>query len=111
MSEYQRKLAGVWKRNDCHPVKSLAPILAQAPVFIGFFTSLKSLALAKASCGPCDTPWTRCASAKSVLKHPNFQGRAASQIPMHPAVLLLHGKGAIKAIHDGGFVLCAGQPQ
>lgn len=47
MSEYQRKLAGIWKRNNCHPVKSILPILVQAPVFIGFFTSLQSLALAK----------------------------------------------------------------
>ena len=47
MSEYQRKLAGIWKRNNCHPVKSILPILVQAPVFIGFFTSLQSLAQAK----------------------------------------------------------------
>jgi membrane protein insertase Oxa1/YidC/SpoIIIJ len=47
MEEYQRKLAGIWKRNNCHPVKSVLPILVQAPVFIGFFTSLQSLARAK----------------------------------------------------------------
>ena len=47
MEEYQRKLAGIWKRNNCHPVKSILPILVQAPVFIGFFTSLQSLARAK----------------------------------------------------------------
>lgn len=47
MEQYQRKLAGVWKRNDCHPVKSILPILVQAPVFIGFFTSLRSMAEAK----------------------------------------------------------------
>ena len=47
MSEYQQKLAGIWKRNNCHPLKSVLPILVQAPVFIGFFTSLQSLALAK----------------------------------------------------------------
>lgn len=47
MEEYQRKLAGIWKRNNCHPVKSVLPILIQAPVFIGFFSSLQSLARAK----------------------------------------------------------------
>jgi len=47
MEEYQRKLAGIWKRNNCHPVKSVLPILVQAPVFIGFFSSLQSLARAK----------------------------------------------------------------
>ncbi|KAL0056040.1 hypothetical protein WJX82_007096 [Trebouxia sp. C0006] len=47
MEDYQRKLAGIWKRNNCHPVKSVLPILIQAPVFIGFFSSLQSLARAK----------------------------------------------------------------
>ena len=47
MEQYQRKLAGIWKKNNCHPVKSILPILVQAPVFIGFFTSLRSMAEAK----------------------------------------------------------------
>ena len=41
------KLAGIWKRNNCHPLKSVLPIIIQAPVFIGFFSSLQSLAHAK----------------------------------------------------------------
>ena len=49
MEEYQRKLAGIWKRHQCHPIKSILPILCQAPVFIGFFSSLQSLARAKVS--------------------------------------------------------------
>ena len=47
MSEYQRKLAGVWKRHDAHPLKSILPIMIQAPVFIGFFTSLRAMSEAK----------------------------------------------------------------
>lgn len=47
MEQYQQKLAAIWKRNNCHPVKSILPILVQAPVFIGFFTSLRSMAEAK----------------------------------------------------------------
>ena len=47
MGEYQRKLAGVWKRHDAHPLKSILPIMMQAPIFIGFFTSLRALSEAK----------------------------------------------------------------
>ena len=47
MEQYQQKLAAIWKRNNCHPVKSILPILVQAPVFIGFFTSLRAMAEAK----------------------------------------------------------------
>lgn len=42
--EYQQRLAAVWKKHDCHPVKSMAPLLIQAPLFIGFFSALRSLA-------------------------------------------------------------------
>lgn len=42
--EYQQRLAAVWKKHDCHPVKSMAPLLLQAPLFIGFFSALRSLA-------------------------------------------------------------------
>lgn len=59
MEQYQKKLAGIWKRNNCHPVKSILPILVQAPVFIGFFTSLRSMADAKVipcACWPIRQP-------------------------------------------------------
>ena len=42
--EYQQRLAAVWSKHDCHPVKSMAPLLLQAPLFIGFFSALRSLA-------------------------------------------------------------------
>lgn len=42
--EYQQRLAAVWSKHDCHPVKSMAPLLMQAPLFIGFFSALRSLA-------------------------------------------------------------------
>jgi len=42
--EYQQRLAAVWAKHDCHPVKSMAPLLMQAPLFIGFFSALRSLA-------------------------------------------------------------------
>ena len=42
--EYQQRLAAVWSKHDCHPVKSMAPLILQAPLFIGFFSALRSLA-------------------------------------------------------------------
>jgi YidC/Oxa1 family membrane protein insertase len=44
VAEYQTRLSGVWAKHDCHPVKSLLPLFAQAPLFIGFFSALRSLA-------------------------------------------------------------------
>jgi YidC/Oxa1 family membrane protein insertase len=44
--EYQTRLAAVWAKHDCHPLKSLAPLLLQAPLFIGFFSALRSMAAA-----------------------------------------------------------------
>lgn len=61
MEQYQRRLAGIWKKNNCHPVKSILPILVQAPVFIGFFTSLRSMAEAKVV--------TACACLLNTLSH------------------------------------------
>jgi YidC/Oxa1 family membrane protein insertase len=46
VQEYQARLAAVWAKHDCHPVKSLGPLLVQAPLFIGFFSALRSLAAA-----------------------------------------------------------------
>lgn len=43
-AEYQQRLAAVWAKHDCHPLKSMAPLLLQAPLFIGFFSALRSLA-------------------------------------------------------------------
>lgn len=46
VQEYQTRLAGVWAKYDCHPIKSLGPLFLQAPLFIGFFSALRSLAAA-----------------------------------------------------------------
>ena len=45
--EMTQRMADVWRKYDCHPLKSLLPPLAQAPVFIGFFGALRSMAEAK----------------------------------------------------------------
>eukprot|EP00891_Asterochloris_glomerata_P002433 jgi/Astpho2/2433/Aster-05684 len=47
LPQYQAALAAVWEKHGCHPLKSVAPMLVQAPIFIGFFSSLTSLAQAK----------------------------------------------------------------
>lgn len=49
--EYQQRLAAVWKKYDCNPFKSILGALAQAPLFIGFFSALRAMALAKV-CAP-----------------------------------------------------------
>ena len=49
VAEYQERLAAVWKKYDCNPFKSILGALAQAPLFIGFFSALRAMALAKAT--------------------------------------------------------------
>lgn len=45
-AEYQQRLAAVWQKYDCHPMKSIGSLLLQAPLFIGFFSALRSMAAA-----------------------------------------------------------------
>ncbi|EIE26611.1 hypothetical protein COCSUDRAFT_39658 [Coccomyxa subellipsoidea C-169] len=46
-TEYQQRLANLWQKYDCNPFKSMLGILAQAPLFIGFFSALRALSAAK----------------------------------------------------------------
>lgn len=43
-------MAKVWEKHDCNPFKSVLPLIAQAPLFIGFFGALRSMAAAKVWC-------------------------------------------------------------
>ncbi|KAK9810108.1 hypothetical protein WJX72_005000 [[Myrmecia] bisecta] len=45
--EYQQRMAGIWSKYNCNPLKSLASIAVQAPVFIGFFSALRAMAAHK----------------------------------------------------------------
>ena len=47
MEEYQNRLGAVWKKYDCNPFKSILGVFAQAPLFIGFFSALRAMALHK----------------------------------------------------------------
>ena len=47
--EYTQRMSALWAKYDCNPLKSMAPIVAQAPIFIGFFGALRSLATAQVS--------------------------------------------------------------
>ena len=47
--EYTQRMSALWEKYDCNPLKSMAPIMAQAPIFIGFFGALRSLATAQVS--------------------------------------------------------------
>jgi YidC/Oxa1 family membrane protein insertase len=42
---HQRELAELFQKYDCHPVKSLAPMLVQGPLFIMFFLAIKRMAV------------------------------------------------------------------
>ena len=42
------RLAQVWARHNSHPLKSLASLMIQAPVFICFFSALRHMAAAQA---------------------------------------------------------------
>lgn len=44
VEKYQGQIQEVWKKYDCHPIKSFGSILVQAPTFIGFFVALRHMA-------------------------------------------------------------------
>jgi len=44
VEKYQAKIQELWKKYDCHPIKSFGSILIQAPTFIGFFVALRHMA-------------------------------------------------------------------
>ena len=46
-ADYQQHVMAVWKKYNCNPLKSMASIFVQAPLFIGFFSALRGLAAAK----------------------------------------------------------------
>ena len=56
IEEYQNRLGDVWKKYDCNPFKSILGVFAQAPLFIGFFSALRAMALHKV---PCHLPLPR----------------------------------------------------
>lgn len=47
IGDYQRQVAMVWTKHKANPLKSLATLMVQAPLFIGFFSALRGLAAAK----------------------------------------------------------------
>jgi len=46
-AEYQQQVMRVWTKYNANPLKSMATIFVQAPLFIGFFSALRGLAAAK----------------------------------------------------------------
>ena len=48
--EYMERLSQVWAKHNSHPLKSLASLMVQAPVFICFFSALRHMAAAQARC-------------------------------------------------------------
>ena len=46
-ADYQQQVMAVWKKYNCNPLKSMATVFVQAPLFIGFFSALRGLAAAK----------------------------------------------------------------
>jgi membrane protein insertase Oxa1/YidC/SpoIIIJ len=65
VSEYQARIAAVWQKHGAHPVKSMVPMFLQAPLFMGFFLSLRALATAKVGCQ------AHAAAVASVLRRGN----------------------------------------
>ncbi len=50
--EHKARVMAVWKKYKCNPMKSLAGMFVQAPIFIGFFTGLRAMAAAKVGPSP-----------------------------------------------------------
>ena len=46
-ADYQQQVMKVWQKYNANPLKSMASIFVQAPLFIGFFSALRGLAAAK----------------------------------------------------------------
>jgi len=42
---YQKELYALWAKHNCNPFKSMAPLIAQAPLFICFFLAIKRMAV------------------------------------------------------------------
>ena len=51
---YTERLSEVWTEYKCNPMKSVASIVIQLPIFVGFFSSLRSFAEAKVGPGPVE---------------------------------------------------------
>jgi membrane protein insertase Oxa1/YidC/SpoIIIJ len=47
--QHQHRVLAVWAKYKCNPMKSLAGMFVQAPIFIGFFSALRGFAAHKAS--------------------------------------------------------------
>ncbi|KAL4457833.1 hypothetical protein ABPG75_012698 [Micractinium tetrahymenae] len=45
--EHTARVMAIWRKYKCNPMKSLAGMFVQAPIFIGFFTGLRAMAAAK----------------------------------------------------------------
>lgn len=41
------KMAQAWKKHDAHPLKAMLPLVAQFPIFVGFFGACRSMAAAQ----------------------------------------------------------------
>ena len=55
MAEYQTRIAQIWQKYDCNPMKSMATIAVQAPAFLCFFAGLRHMAAAKVGCAQSPT--------------------------------------------------------
>ena len=42
--EQLKEVTAIWKKYDCHPVKSLAPLFISAPVFVSFYFAISRMA-------------------------------------------------------------------
>lgn len=60
-AEYKQRLADVWKKYDANPFTNMLGGLAQAPIFIGFFSAIRAMAGAKVRSGKTSR-WTFSAS-------------------------------------------------
>ena len=45
--EYQKRLSAVWAKHKVNPLSAMLGGIAQAPIFIGFFSALRAMAVAK----------------------------------------------------------------
>jgi len=50
-AEYKQRLSDVWKKYDANPFTNMLGGLAQAPIFIGFFSAIRAMACAKVRSG------------------------------------------------------------
>ena len=73
MKDYQQQVLKIWKKHNANPIYSMGSLFIQAPLFIGFYATLSSLARAKvSSASSCACAHTPCVTLIIAMQVPSM---------------------------------------